>query len=516
MANLPEQAQWEDGIYQLETSDPVLAGPGGIDNRQATQLGNRTAFLKQKIEDINEALAQQAEEANPFDQYMLREAVAAQAGPLAWLGTASGTANALTFALPAGSKVDAYQGGQYFQFKAAAANTAGVTAKIGTLAAKAILKSGSAGLVALDAGDLKPGAVYALTFDGQQFQLGSGVNSSIAALPVGSMIPLPKAGVPTGFLELDGSVQSAATYPDLAAYLGTDFNRGDEGAGNFRLPDSRGEFFRGWDHGRGVDAGRILGSGQLDQFQGFGFLSTVAMQSTQAVNLSQGSTNGFAGPNTSPPAAWEYVAKTRGGSGPGLIGSDGVNGSPRTGVETRPRNLSVMWCIKAWSAPVNQGNIDVAALQPLAKQATETAMGVMRIASQMLVNEGLDDTSAVTSKTLAARLGGVLISGITMTAGGQVLLNHNLGVPPGKIEFVWVCVNAQNGWAAGEPIHGALANQSNPSSGATGMGVYWYGETSTQVTIGFGNGAWLGPVKGTGARAGVNLANFTLTARIKA
>lgn len=32
------------------------------------------------------------------------------------------------------------------------------------------------------------------------------------------------------------------------------------------------------------------------------------------------------------------------------------------GTETRPRNLAVMWCIKAWNAPVNQGSIDIAAL----------------------------------------------------------------------------------------------------------------------------------------------------------
>lgn len=29
MANLSEQESWIDGIYQLETSDPVVAGPGG-------------------------------------------------------------------------------------------------------------------------------------------------------------------------------------------------------------------------------------------------------------------------------------------------------------------------------------------------------------------------------------------------------------------------------------------------------------------------------------------------------
>ncbi|WP_063533298.1 phage tail protein [Burkholderia sp. MSMB1589WGS] len=50
MANLKERAQWEDGIYQLETSDPVMGGPDGIDNVQAKQLANRTLYLKGAIE----------------------------------------------------------------------------------------------------------------------------------------------------------------------------------------------------------------------------------------------------------------------------------------------------------------------------------------------------------------------------------------------------------------------------------------------------------------------------------
>ena len=52
MANLIEQAVWQEGIYQLETSDPVMGGPDGVDNRQAKQLANRTAYLKQVKADI--------------------------------------------------------------------------------------------------------------------------------------------------------------------------------------------------------------------------------------------------------------------------------------------------------------------------------------------------------------------------------------------------------------------------------------------------------------------------------
>ncbi|MDH2927366.1 tail fiber protein [Lonepinella koalarum] len=52
MANLKETAQWETGIYQLETSDPVMGGEDGVDNRQAKQLANRTAYLKEQVESL--------------------------------------------------------------------------------------------------------------------------------------------------------------------------------------------------------------------------------------------------------------------------------------------------------------------------------------------------------------------------------------------------------------------------------------------------------------------------------
>ena len=42
MANLTETNRWEAGIYQLETSDPVMGGPNGSDNRAPRELANRT------------------------------------------------------------------------------------------------------------------------------------------------------------------------------------------------------------------------------------------------------------------------------------------------------------------------------------------------------------------------------------------------------------------------------------------------------------------------------------------
>ena len=52
MANLKETAQWEDGIYRIELTDPVVGGEDGIDNIQAKQLGNRTLYLKKKLEGM--------------------------------------------------------------------------------------------------------------------------------------------------------------------------------------------------------------------------------------------------------------------------------------------------------------------------------------------------------------------------------------------------------------------------------------------------------------------------------
>ena len=52
MANLKETAQWEDGIYRIELTDPVVGGEDGIDNIQAKQLGNRTQYLKKKLEGM--------------------------------------------------------------------------------------------------------------------------------------------------------------------------------------------------------------------------------------------------------------------------------------------------------------------------------------------------------------------------------------------------------------------------------------------------------------------------------
>ncbi|MEW5546756.1 phage tail-collar fiber domain-containing protein [Pseudomonas soli] len=439
------------------------------------------------------------EAADPHPQYLRRADAAKDVGPLAWLGVATGTADALTLKLKSGeSALAAYAAGQRFQFQASATNTGAVTARINGLAAVAVKKSGNSGLVDLVGGDIRVGALYDLNYDGTYFQLGGGVGANKAferysfeasvgqtvfklahtigstivlrngreitdylsdgqkitfkapcslgeaveilafssfqaansytkaetqallntasALPVGTMLPFPRGTVPAGFLEVDGSTQSAAVYPDLAAYLGGAFNKGNEAAGFFRLPDTRGEFLRGWDHGRGVDPGRGVGTWADESLKSHyhkdvsfvdnvgggqgasGVTGAVAIAST-VFGKAYGSTSSTA----------KGYMETSPGSMSGAIG--GLISGSTGGAETRPRSIAVMWCIKAWNAPVNQGQIDVAALvAELTALRSSTPVGAILPFPKAEVPMGyleLDGSlqSATTYPDLAAYLG---------------------------------------------------------------------------------------------------------------
>lgn len=54
MANLPESATYDAGVYQLELTDPVQGGPTGVSNAPLKNLANRTAWLKSQIDGIKD------------------------------------------------------------------------------------------------------------------------------------------------------------------------------------------------------------------------------------------------------------------------------------------------------------------------------------------------------------------------------------------------------------------------------------------------------------------------------
>ncbi len=93
-----------------------------------------------------------------------------------------------------------------------------------------------------------------------------------SALPVGVPVPWPSATPPTGWLKCNGAPFSAEEYPKLAKVYPTN-----------ELPDLRGEFIRGWDDGRGIDAGREILSAQGDAIRNIvGHVSCVRRGSAHA------------------------------------------------------------------------------------------------------------------------------------------------------------------------------------------------------------------------------------------
>ena len=130
------------------------------------------------------------------------------------------------------------------------------------------------------AGKGQPGGVAGLDAAGRILatQAVGAVRDMLAGMIVeweAAAIPTLADGLPLG-LELDGAVAALAVYPRLERkWCGADANAAApawykcnaDGARNasgayIRLQDRRGEFVRGFDHGRGVDAGRTLASPQ--------------------------------------------------------------------------------------------------------------------------------------------------------------------------------------------------------------------------------------------------------------
>lgn len=158
-------------------------------------------------------------------------------------------------------------------------------------------------------------------------------------VPTGSVFYLVSATVPNGYLEANGATVSRTTYSALWQTLGSP-NTGD-GSTTFTLPDLRGEFIRGWDHSRGIDTGRILGSSQGFAIQNItGSLETVGNQPAAPFG------------STAVGALYADNFTNSGGSGGGGTASNSgrlnfdASRIAATSTETRPRNVALMPIIK--------------------------------------------------------------------------------------------------------------------------------------------------------------------------
>ena len=85
-------------------------------------------------------------------------------------------------------------------------------------------------------------------------------------LQPGAIVYFAMNKAPIGYLKANGAAVSRTAYAELFAEIGTLYGAGD-GVTTFNLPDGRAEFIRGLDDGRGIDAGRAIGSKQSQQVQ---------------------------------------------------------------------------------------------------------------------------------------------------------------------------------------------------------------------------------------------------------
>ncbi|MGG8040326.1 tail fiber protein [Klebsiella aerogenes] len=310
MANLPETPQWEEGIYQIEVSDPVLGGPDGISNRQGKQLASRTLYLKQQVEKGGSDLAAHIAAADPHTQY------APKASP-----TFTGTPTAPT---PANSDNSKKLATTEFVVKALAALAGSAPETLDTLKeladalgndpnfATTVLNKLAEKLAKDQNGaDIPDPALFV-----KNLGLGEG-----SALPVGVPIPWPSATPPTGWLKCNGAAFTAAQYPRLAqAYPA------------LKLPDLRGEFIRGWDDGRGLDSGRTLFTAQADELRSHNhrFINEYGTPSTNFIAFTDQNSEGVDGDLREGSRAWTYITMEKTG-----------------GSETRPHNVAFNYIVRA-------------------------------------------------------------------------------------------------------------------------------------------------------------------------
>jgi microcystin-dependent protein len=183
-----------------------------------------------------------------------------------------------------------------------------------------------------------------------------GRNATKALTPSGAIIAFAGQAAPAGWLICNGQTldgTSTAVEPDYdedlnvvpryyALWLVVGTIYGGTGQSSFKVPDLRGEFIRGFDHGNGADP-RTFGSTQKDLVKAHKHIA-----SNNDCNPNYATINGVGTGNYN---TWCDTNGTASGAGAALTG-DGthieqvVSGIPTVGSETRPRNIALNYIIK--------------------------------------------------------------------------------------------------------------------------------------------------------------------------
>lgn len=179
----------------------------------------------------------------------------------------------------------------------------------------------------------------------------SGVTLAGGGPATGMILGFGNTTAPSGYLSCDGSAVSRTTYAALFTAIETKWGVGD-GSTTFNVPDGRGATLRGTgSHGSATMAdgnpftGPAVGATENDQMQGHKH-SVDPPSHRHSIDI---------GANIGGSKVRQSTTKT----GTGYTGyynfaafdsavpkTDGTNGTPRAGDETRPFAAGVLWCIK--------------------------------------------------------------------------------------------------------------------------------------------------------------------------
>ncbi|WP_413568320.1 phage tail protein [Bdellovibrio sp. HCB117] len=296
-------------------------------------------------------------------------------------------------------------------------------------------------------------------------------NSNNYVSPAGLITAFSSNSCPTGWLEANGAAISRSTYAALYTAIGTTFGSGD-GSTTFNLPDLRGEFIRGFDNGKGVDAGRVLGSKQKG--------SLIVGDDGNGVNSISFSGTFAATTQSDPIIASDYPGVAASTANADFTNFYTSAANPGYFGAARPRNIALIYCVStANSSQRTVASAGTGTTNTVPVWTSSTALADSPIVvSGGNVGIGTTTPSANLEVNGSIKFGGQKIARVTTCkrAGSASAFNANC--------FYWK-------WAAGECDNGL------PSGNCTGFMVkaahggedqdweVWVpGETMTPATCG--------------------------------
>jgi len=282
---------------------------------------------------------------------------------------------------------------------------------------------------------------------------GTYIDAGGAGLPVGAVIPwtLSEASIPGGMIPRNGQLLSRATWPQLwtlvssqavtdAVWLAAPYDQrgkysSGDGSTTFRMPDDNAKSPDGKTiaavtyRGYGAGSAGEVGKHQQDQVQGYRSLVRAAVAGGlvdgQPMTMGVGGAGGpvvFGGFISS---GWSAATGPQVLSGAPV--TDGTNGPPRIGSETRMVNSTAIWVTVGASTTSNPGTVDVTAL-----------------ATQVTAQQSKLDALPITKESAS--------TGYSWVAGADLTLTHTLGSTPKTVQIELVFIAAANGMPVGGVI----------------------------------------------------------------